>query len=93
MEPKLCFTIPSVHDDTTIACRIYYSIDPSKSPPKSCVARGAIVAHPYAPLGGCYDDPVVGLVVSEMLERKFGFVCTFNFRYVNLWMPNEVGNY
>jgi alpha/beta superfamily hydrolase len=79
MEPKLSFTIPSVHDDTTIDCRIYYSLAHDTHPTSSQV-RGAIIAHPYAPLGGCYDDPVVGLVVSEMLEHNYGFVCTFNFR-------------
>jgi hypothetical protein len=40
---------------------------------------GAILAHPYAPLGGCYDDPVVSIVGTELLRA--GYVLgTFNFR-------------
>ena len=41
--------------------------------------RGAIIAHPYGPLGGCYDDPVVQSVVTEVLKHGF-IVGTFNFR-------------
>ncbi|KAF7517209.1 hypothetical protein PCG10_001527 [Penicillium crustosum] len=41
--------------------------------------RGAIVAHPYATLGGCYDDPVVGFIGSELLQAGC-IVGTFNFR-------------
>lgn len=41
--------------------------------------KAAIVAHPYAVLGGCYDDPVVDLVSSTILEQGF-LVGTFNFR-------------
>lgn len=38
------------------------------------------MAHPYAPMGGCYDDRVVGIVVDEFL--RLGWVVgTFNFRY------------
>ncbi|TDZ44913.1 hypothetical protein CTRI78_v009217 [Colletotrichum trifolii] len=37
------------------------------------------MAHPYAPLGGCYDDPVVGIVAAELLKQGF-VVGTFNFR-------------
>jgi hypothetical protein len=80
-EPTLSFTIPSIHDDTTLDCRLYL-------PRRSSVLRSekekryaAIVAHPYAPLGGCYDDPVVGVAVSEILREGF-VVCTFNFRWV-----------
>ncbi|KAK7999479.1 hypothetical protein PG990_012079 [Apiospora arundinis] len=39
----------------------------------------AIVAHPYAPLGGSYDDPIVDLVGSILLQAGF-LVATFNFR-------------
>lgn len=41
--------------------------------------QGAIVAHPYAPLGGCYDDHVVLSVTEKLLEEGFA-VATFNFR-------------
>jgi hypothetical protein len=39
------------------------------------------VAHPYAPLGGCYDDPIVDIVASTILKQGF-IVGTFNFRHV-----------
>jgi hypothetical protein len=45
--------------------------------------RVAIVAHPYAPLGGCYDDPVVSTVAATILKQGF-IVGTFNFRYAHL---------
>ena len=38
------------------------------------------MAHPYAPMGGSYDDRVVGIVVEEFLALGF-VVGTFNFRY------------
>lgn len=41
--------------------------------------RAAIVAHPYAPLGGCYDDPVVDRIASTILKESY-IVGTFNFR-------------
>lgn len=79
MEPRLEFTIPSIHDDTILDCRLYYSIENEQQDvPRE--TRGAIIAHPYAPLGGCYDDPVVSMIVSELLKQAFGFICTFNFR-------------
>jgi hypothetical protein len=75
-------TIPSIHDDTVLDCRIYI-------PPNLLVSllsektvwrkKSAIVAHPYAPLGGCYDDPMVDMVASALLDQGF-FVGTFNFR-------------
>jgi alpha/beta superfamily hydrolase len=40
----------------------------------------AIVAHPYAPLGGSYDDAVVDMAASIILKQDF-VVGTFNFRY------------
>lgn len=41
--------------------------------------HAAVVAHPYAPLGGCYDDPVVSVVAGVLLRLGF-VVVTFNFR-------------
>lgn len=82
--PTISFTIPSIHDDLVLQCRIYHPV---------CLAptlishlsewknQAAIVAHPYAPLGGCYDDPVVNVVAAEILNRGF-IVGTFNFRFV-----------
>jgi alpha/beta superfamily hydrolase len=37
------------------------------------------MAHPYAPMGGSYDDRVVGIVIDEFLSAGF-MVGTFNFR-------------
>ncbi|KAH7406124.1 hypothetical protein DE146DRAFT_676693 [Phaeosphaeria sp. MPI-PUGE-AT-0046c] len=37
------------------------------------------MAHPYAPMGGSYDDRVVGIVVDEFLKHGW-MVGTFNFR-------------
>jgi hypothetical protein len=82
--PTLSFTIPSIHDDTVLQCRVYH---PECLAPTSILQittwnkKAAIVAHPYAVLGGCYDDPVVDLVSSTILEQGF-LVGTFNFRSV-----------
>jgi hypothetical protein len=76
--PTFTFTIPSVHDDTILDCRLHV---PRKlfSAEKAHTQKAAIVAHPYAPLGGCYDDPIVGSVGGMLL--KAGYVIgTFNFR-------------
>lgn len=43
------------------------------------------MAHPYAPMGGCYDDPIVEAVTSRLLKNGF-LVGTFNFRYYG-WPP------
>jgi hypothetical protein len=77
-KPSSAFTIPSIHDDLELDCRVYY--------PRFCdnqfFGRAfAILAHPYATLGGCYDDPVVGLVGSTLLQNGVT-VGTFNFRYL-----------
>lgn len=42
------------------------------------------MAHPYAPMGGSYDDRVVGMVVEEFLNQGW-VVGTFNFRYAWLY--------
>ena len=41
-----------------------------------------IIAHPYAPLGGCFDDPTVGAVGGELLKAGW-IVGSFNLRYGN----------
>lgn len=80
--PTLTFTIPSVYDDLVLHCRVYHPTDLAPTTVSGITEwrkKAAIVAHPYAPLGGCYDDPVVDLVASTIL--KLGFVVgTFNFR-------------
>jgi alpha/beta superfamily hydrolase len=81
--PSITTTIPSIHDDTVLDCRIYsptkYLHNLLKTGTPQCPKKAAIVAHPYAPLGGDYDDPVVGVVGTELLKEGF-WVATFNFR-------------
>lgn len=78
------FTIPSIHDDTTLDCRIYHPDALLKPDTSGDIAqwkrRGIVMAHPYAPMGGNYDDRVVGIVVEEFLHAGL-IVGTFNFRY------------
>lgn len=81
--PNSTFTIPSVHDGIQLDCRIYLPREPQQPDNASqarLIKQGAIVAHPYAPLGGCYDDPVVSFVGGELLRSGY-VVGTFNFRY------------
>ncbi|KAI9682096.1 MAG: hypothetical protein M1817_000150 [Caeruleum heppii] len=78
----LSFTIPSVHDDTVLDCRVYHPINLTRDCHEGrgpWQKRGAIIAHPYAPLGGSFDDPVVAAVAQELLQLDF-IVGTFNFR-------------
>ncbi|KAK1762996.1 Alpha/Beta hydrolase protein [Phialemonium atrogriseum] len=79
-EPTLTLTLPSIHDGTVLDCRVFhpYSLSPSpRAPPWQ--RHAAVIAHPYAPLGGCYDDPVVDVVAATLLRLGF-LVATFNFR-------------
>ncbi|EME48575.1 hypothetical protein DOTSEDRAFT_118514 [Dothistroma septosporum NZE10] len=80
MEPLYSFTIPSIEDDTPLDCRIYHRTKPFPGDHAGQRLRGAVLAHPYAPLGGCYDDPVV-LSLTETLLSDGHIVMTFNFRY------------
>jgi hypothetical protein len=78
--PTWSFTIPSIHDDIDLECRIYHP--PQLEGPRlegKWHKKGAIIAHPYAPLGGCYDDPVVHSAAAEVLKKGF-VVGLFNFR-------------
>lgn len=77
-KPVFSFTIPSLHDGTILECRLYHPREFSQSPARPAL-RAAIVAHPYAPLGGCYDDPVV-VTIGELLLKAGYIVGTFNFR-------------
>jgi len=74
-EPTLTLSLPSVHDGTLLDARIYHPL--SLTP--TSTRHAAIVAHPYAPLGGSYDDPIVGEIGALLLRRGF-VVVTFNFR-------------
>ncbi|KAL9102813.1 MAG: hypothetical protein Q9163_002091 [Psora crenata] len=82
-QPSFTFTIPSIHGGAELDCRIYNPPNPAFSLDNSPAIRGglggAIVAHPYAPLGGCYDDSVVLSLVEKLLKQKL-VVGTFNFR-------------
>ncbi|PHH75086.1 hypothetical protein CDD80_2637 [Ophiocordyceps camponoti-rufipedis] len=75
-QPTVCLTIPSLHDGTTLDCRLYHPI-------AWWSGNAAIMAHPYAPMGGCYDDAVVEAIVAQLLEAGF-LVGTFNFRGAGL---------
>lgn len=75
-QPTVCLTIPSLHDGTTLDCRLYH-------PVASWSGNAAVMAHPYAPMGGCYDDAVVEAIVAQLLEASF-LVGTFNFRGAGL---------
>ena len=81
-EPAFSFSIPSIHDNTVLGCRIFhpdcFSFE-KESDTRPWRAKGAVLAHPYAPLGGSQDDPVVWAIGREILRK--GFVLgTFNFR-------------
>jgi len=76
-EPAYSFTIPSLKDDIKLDCRVYR---PRTLGDISREVKAAVVAHPYAPLGGCYDDPVVASMTETLLQQGY-VVGTFNFRY------------
>ena len=81
--PNFSFAIPSVHDHTTLHCRVYIppvSFYERQHSSSNGIPGGAIIAHPYAGFGGCYDDHVVLASTTEMLRQGF-VVGTFNFRF------------
>jgi hypothetical protein len=86
VEPAWSFTIPSLADDTPLDCRIYhpphFEAVLANAVENGHATRGAIIAHPYAPLGGNYDDAVVLTLVKCLLREGF-VVGTFNFRYIS----------
>lgn len=78
--PVYAFTLPSLNDDTPLACRIYHPNNLLLHTLDSRIGiSGAVIAHPYAPLGGSYDDAVV-LSVTETLINEGYIVVTFSFR-------------
>ncbi|KUJ18724.1 uncharacterized protein LY89DRAFT_717275 [Mollisia scopiformis] len=80
--PTLTFTIPSIQDNLVLQCRVYHPTclaPTSVSQLEEWQKKAAIVAHPYAPLGGCMDDPVVDVIATLLLKQGF-VVGTFNFR-------------
>ena len=73
--PTYSFSIPSIHDDTNLSCRLYHPPQLSPEGP----LKAAIIAHPYVPLGGSFEDDVVFLVGGVLLKEGY-VVGTFNFR-------------
>ncbi|KAK6538616.1 hypothetical protein TWF694_010194 [Orbilia ellipsospora] len=80
LSPVLTLIVPTTSHDLNVEARVYH---PSEFPSNYGVDRthprkAAVVAHPYASLGGSWDDPVVLSLVS-LLIRKGWVVATFNF--------------
>ncbi|QSS64529.1 COG2945 domain, predicted hydrolase of the alpha/beta superfamily domain-containing protein [Histoplasma capsulatum] len=68
-QPLRSFTIPSVYDGTRLDCRLFHPHHLSQlESGSSWRSKGAIVAHPYAPIGGNYDNPIVCGIASELLK-------------------------
>jgi hypothetical protein len=88
-EATLSFTLPSLQDGTILDCRVYHplSLAPSLKP-TIWKRHAAIVAHPYAPLGGCSDDSVVEIITEALLSLGY-LVGTFNFRYDSSTAPSR----
>lgn len=84
-EPALTFTIPSLRDGTVLDCRVYHpaSLTSTKVSTRSWQRHAAVLAHPYAPLGGSYDDSILESVAARLLRAQF-LVGTFNFRWAKL---------
>ncbi|KAI9807926.1 MAG: hypothetical protein M1825_005232 [Sarcosagium campestre] len=68
------FTFPSLYDGLELECRLQLHRQH-----KNGQSKGAVFAHPYAPLGGTFDDGVVKTVTRELLNQGY-IVTTFNFR-------------
>ncbi|QKX53716.1 uncharacterized protein TRUGW13939_00796 [Talaromyces rugulosus] len=75
-KPTHEFYMPSVYDGTRLSTRIYR---PSESDLQQPTIKGAIIAHPYATLGGSNDDPVVCSAAAELVRKGY-VVLTLNFR-------------
>lgn len=74
MATRRDFTLPSLHDGTTLSCHIFH---PQQLAHK--FSGVAVLAHPYAPLGGNSSDPVVRLLAETFLHEGY-IVGTFDFR-------------
>lgn len=70
-------TVVSINDAVPLHCVICFQRSAVEK--ASNLLRCAVVAHPYAPLGGTSDDPVVALVADTLISKGF-IVATFNFR-------------
>ncbi|PTB73934.1 hypothetical protein M440DRAFT_1381984 [Trichoderma longibrachiatum ATCC 18648] len=81
-QPSFTLTIPSIHDGTPLECRIYHPASLSRNKPQPSEPwkrHAAVFAHPYAPLGGSFDDGIVDIVAAQLLRKGY-LLGTFNFR-------------
>ncbi|KAL7954056.1 Alpha/Beta hydrolase protein [Trichoderma compactum] len=84
-EPSFTLTIPSTHDGTALDCRVYHPASVfagargSQHGAAPWKRHAAVFAHPYAPLGGSFDDGLVDIVASQLLRKGY-LLGTFNFR-------------
>lgn len=76
------FSVPSLYDGIQLKGRLYMPPNTHSNTKSNQNLAVAIVAHPYAPLGGSFDDPVVGLMTETLLQAGV-IVGTFNFRLVS----------
>lgn len=85
----LAFQLRTSKNASPLDCRVYHA-------PKTDDATSldiAIVAHPYGPLGGSYDDPVVQLIVRTLIEAGYHAVGVFNFRRPSWTLKPERDDY
>ncbi|KAL6887536.1 phosphatidylinositol-glycan biosynthesis class S domain-containing protein [Trichoderma longibrachiatum] len=71
-----------IHDGTPLECRIYHPASLSRNKPQPSEPwkrHAAVFAHPYAPLGGSFDDGIVDIVAAQLLRKGY-LLGTFNFR-------------
>lgn len=76
-KPTHEFYMPSLYDGVRLSSRIYH---PNENNLQQPTIKGAILAHPYATLGGNNDDPVVCSTAAELVRKGY-VVLTLNFRY------------
>ena len=88
--PTYSFSVPSLYDGLEIQCRIYHPY-PGREAESCAPFKAAIVGHPYAPMGGSFDVPVV-VHVSRTLVKAGYIVATINFRYFHFRKLGLVAN-
>ncbi|EWC44469.1 hypothetical protein DRE_06737 [Drechslerella stenobrocha 248] len=81
--PVLTLMVPTGSHDLNVEARIYHPAEFPADYGRDARARrkAAVVAHPYASLGGSWDDPVVLALVGVLTGRGW-IVATFNFGHV-----------
>lgn len=87
----LSYNLPLTPNGPKLATRIYRNPTKSTSTPPP-IPKIALIAHPYGPLGGSYDDPTVLLTVQTLLAADYAVVGTFNFRRPSWSLASEVGD-